>query len=88
MQLHYPREEVLAVYVNEVNRPDLAAEIFADSLGYPSRSSPGASENDPARADLADGIRAPSQAVLTAEVQNQTPRFSARGYGRSLAETG
>ena len=72
IQLRYPREEVLAVYLNDVNRPDLAAEIFADSWDYLAALAR-ALDKDPAQAQLAEEIRLRSQAALTAEAQKPEP---------------
>jgi Flp pilus assembly protein TadD len=68
IQLRYPREEVLAVYLDEVHRPDLAAEIFADRWDYLAALAR-ALDKDPAQAQLAEEIRLRSQAALTVEAQ-------------------
>ncbi len=68
MALHYARQEVLAVYLKEVNRPDLAAEVFEDdweSLTAIER----ALEKDPGQDDLAEQVGLKAQAALTAEAQ-------------------
>jgi tetratricopeptide (TPR) repeat protein len=68
MELHYPRQEVLAVYVSEVKRPDLAVEVFADRWDILAQLAQIIGE-DPAQAGLSDEVRLKSQAVLTGEAQ-------------------
>lgn len=69
LALHYPdKNEVLNVYVKEADRPDLAVEVFKDdweTLGVLA----GIVAREPVFANLAPGIQARSQAVLTAEAQ-------------------
>jgi len=65
------RGDVVAVYLQEVNRPDLAAEVFADdwqSLAAIEREL----AKEPEKADLAETVRLKGQAVLAAEAQKPT----------------
>jgi uncharacterized protein HemY len=66
--LRYPRDEVLGVYLQDVHRPDLAAELFADdweALSAVAR----ALQKDPAQADLAADIQERADSTLRNEAE-------------------